>query len=359
MVFNNTKNRFEQPDVNGDNPLRIDGTSKIDGTERSAPELDLALQGGFVGSQTAMSGLLTIDGGDQTTLVTSSSSTTIDVLGGTGQIVNRDTVLFGTVTITDVTWPTRTNIAIGPLLPSTTGIFPIAIDINGDVAILDSGGPGLSIPQQWNYMQVGIITVTSGNIDTVQVAALPAYSAPLEVPVVGGVLGFANSKANPYTIEESAAEPATLKIKVNTGQAHAPLVAFAIDPRQPGIIISTTPTDPSPQVLYALRDATFLISGTDEIDPSQYESSPGTLASVGTNRFSVQKVFLFPVDNTIGVMYGTGDFVSLNLAIAAAATTLFPQQPILNTAIPIAFLAIEEGITDFTNPGTEFSFFDV
>jgi len=358
MVFNNALNGFERTNKQRDNPLRIRGTTIIENDTYTAPELNEAISTSVKVPQTLQTGILTTEGGS-TSLVVANTATSIDILGGTGQVVDRTDVLNGNITITNVTWPSETNVSITPLLPSPDGNFPIAKDINGDTVVIDAGGSSLlTSVQQMSHIQIGVLTVASGSITLLSIGAFAAYAVGGQFYPLSTTFGVMNSQAQPVTIEPSIANPSNLRFKVNEGEVHSTIAGFFFNPELPNSVIIDPAVDPQAAVVLALRDNSFSFSGTNEIDPTMYESPVGTLNTVGTNKFTLQRLYLFPGSRLIATLYGETDFTSLALAESAALVPP-PKIALFASAIFIANLAIKKEATDFSQPGVEFSLFDV
>lgn len=369
----NVLNGFAQPvnSSNGsksDNKLYINGTNCIDGQDRTAKELNDALN--QIGDNTdrlevlerrtlqvLSTGLYQVDGGG-TTLIQPTSATTIAVTGGKGQFVDRQNVLAGGETIQDIIWPTMPSIDIVPLLPAPTGNWPVVIDNTGTILIIDSKQSSkLDVMQRQSYIQLGVISTVSSQLTSITSGTYPAYNTALDPYALSTAIGVINSKQDPLSIEPSVVFSSLLRFKINAGSAYSSIAGFSVDATTPNTVVRVSDTDPQPLLGYALRDGSIAFPPTQEVDPNQYEISPGVLAPVGPNKITLQRVFLFPANGIIGIIYGDEIFTSLSDAFNSS---FFPPPilPITSSTLHIADLAIESNTTDFTQPDINFQLFD-
>lgn len=306
-------------------------------------------------------GIRSVDGGDQTQLLVQKSATTFDYKGGSGIISDRNNIINGEAREKFIKWEGATDVDIIPLLPDLSGTFPIVIDENGDLQILDSGGSSLATALQYNnIVQIGAVVMVSGSILSLQVGTFPTYGTPNAIYSLARAVGAVNSTVNPITIDESTVDGASfLRLQSNPGEAFTPAGGYVVDPTTPHSITNLNVVDPLPLIALTKRDSSFTFSATSEIDPNNYEDPvTGNLIPVSNNKYTLQHLYLFPVSQILISIYGNEEFNTLSGAVASVINGL-PIVSVVATAIPVAKLAIQQGTTNFNNPGVEFQFLDV
>lgn len=116
-----------------------------------------------------------------------------------------------------------------------------------------------------------------------------------------------------------SANGANLYINKSEGKIFKKGVNFKNDTKNPNIITLTALTAPS-NIRYRLSD------GTEYVDTNQislyYESSAGVRTAATANRYTIQRVVLFP-SNLIRIQYGTTEYKTLELARQAIGTEPF------------------------------------
>lgn len=305
-------------------------------------------------------GIRVVDGGDQSALLTPASSTSINVKGGGGFVANRDNIINGVAQSIYIRWPDFNNVDIAPLLPALTGNFPVVINMNAEIEILDSGGSSVPTASQFNNnIYIGVIATNNGTIINLQIGAFPTYGAANAVYTMLRAVGALNSAANPITVDPSATLGASfLRIQSNPGEALSPAGGYIINPVTPHTVVRENTTDPLPLVALALRDSSFTFSATGELDPDNYEdTATGALIAMPNNKYQLQHLFFFPQGGILAAVYGGAFFNTLQAAINSAVTGL-PIISGLTSALPIANIAIRQGTTDFSN-SSRFRFTDV
>ena len=305
-------------------------------------------------------GIRTVDGGDQTQLIVRSGSATVDLKGGSGIIADRRDIITGLAQSMYVRWETELNIDVTPLVPSPNGNFPVVINIDGDLEILDSGTSSIPTVSQYNDVIVlAVITMVGGVIANLNVLAFPTYGTASTLYAIMSAVGSLNSSVNPFVIDGSTTFGATsLRLEVSAGEAFAPGGGYFLDPNTPSSIVTTTPTDPLPLIALAIRDSSFSFSATGELDPDNFEDPVLGLIATPNNKYTLQHLFMFP-QSKIGVaIYGDEAFNTLQGAKNSVINGL-PVISGLTSAIPTANISIQQATTNFNNPGTQFDFLDV
>ena len=90
----------------------------------------------------------------------------------------------------------------------------------------------------------------------------------------------------------------------------------------------------SPQIARVYRDGSgsFIVDNNNgsfytTVNPTVYDNGSGTLASVGSGNWSIQRVFFNPVTNRVHIYYGQTIFTTLALAKSGLANDPFVEAP--------------------------------
>jgi len=84
------------------------------------------------------------------------------------------------------------------------------------------------------------------------------------------------------------------------------------------------------------------------IDPVQWDDGSGTLASVGNNQFTTQRIWFLPLINIAVIHYGQTQYGSMADAQAAINTEAFNKNPALVSGFR-AWLILKKETTDLTD----------
>lgn len=289
-------------------------------------------------------GILTVDNDDRSNLITRASTTEIDILGGTGVIVDRTDPLDPFVTFVD--WDAQTNITV----PAGDGAHSVGVDVDGIVFVDTSVDPVFSLEKRRSLIRLGVVIVGTpvGDITPV-VSSQSAYGIGTRLQDMLYALGPVNDITESISIEASPTGTG-LQLQLNPGQVISSGAGYTFSADVPDVIDQTTTVDPAPVVALALSDNSFTISATAELDPTQFESSSGTLSPVTGNKFTLQRVFVVPLVRFVVAYYGTVEYNSLALAVAADNIQLFSEPGITEASVLVNSLAVENNTTDITDP---------
>jgi hypothetical protein len=93
------------------------------------------------------------------------------------------------------------------------------------------------------------------------------------------------------------------------------------------------------------------VSGQTEIDPDNYDDGTGTLAVTDNNKFTIQRIYMFPGSGRLYVFYGQSVYSSLDKAKERALNDMWDGPPgNFFDATLRAYLIVQEGITNFSDP---------
>lgn len=119
----------------------------------------------------------------------------------------------------------------------------------------------------------------------------------------------------------------------------------------------TSATDPHQLSLSAGTAITFRYrtqnsvetADTTSIAPTQYDNA-GTLTAVGTNNFSIQRIYIFQ-SGLVRLQYGQSVYSSMANALAGIASESFVvESNIAGNGIALAYLVVKGNATDLTDP---------
>lgn len=119
--------------------------------------------------------------------------------------------------------------------------------------------------------------------------------------------------------------------------------------------VATTTAQSPASFTYATQATTTFPSPVTLVDPANFDSG-GVITPVGggSNRSTVQRIYLFPVDTTANqllILYGQATYASLSEAVAAVSTEDFTPNPAVGAGgVFIASIALIRTATDLSDP---------
>lgn len=205
--------------------------------------------------------------GNSEDLVTTSDNVTIDVLGGQGIIVERNSL--GINILREVTWEAQ-NVS----LPFTTATASVNIDRDGNVVF----GVGLAIPlpqDRKDNIFISALNVISGIIVTISSGAEPTYDYSGSLIDSLLTLGPINSAIDPFNAIPNGVDISgnMRQFELTPGSESLPLIGTLLNSRTPHILTRTAEIDPLPMFLVRQSNASFSLSPTAEVDPDTFEAS--------------------------------------------------------------------------------------
>tara|TARA_R110000772_G_scaffold143235_1_gene252752 strand:- start:20898 stop:24236 length:3339 start_codon:yes stop_codon:yes gene_type:complete len=273
-------------------------------------------------------GAITINGGD---------NTKFDVAAGVGIIVDSTT---SPPTVTDVSWSAF----------SAQTLTNLATSFATDIAINSAG----SIVQQNSYTDEEVRSVIIlGGVDhnnQTSISGVFEITAPVK-SVASGLREFAraigdvNLSGNTFS-----ANGANLNIDKSAGTVFSYGRNFLTNVDSPHKL--TTALDTAISFNYVFNNGSgsgSFTASTTSINPDSYDNGTGTLASVSTNDFTIQRLLLFPNTNKTFVQYGVDTYNKLNDALDAVPRAQFIALAGIKTAIVRGYLIVQQGETDLTN----------
>lgn len=322
------------------NYVRRDGTSELTADWDAGPheisaggfrvddvDLDLAGYANITGILTG--GTLTINGSDNTKL---------DVEAGTGIMVN----------MTD-----RDNPVVEIISWSGATISPNLSGIRSKWIGIQKTAPGVgSILVQTNFTQTELRSIIAlgkcwGNGTDVITGRgnykAGAFSFGKSMQDIAYAIGSINIAGNSFFPTASG----SMKLSRTAGESFRFAANYTIEEISPNISSSTAASGIS-SYNYHIQDQLYTNSESN-IDPNYYDLD-GTKTAVPADKWTVQRVYYFPVSNTVHITYDQ----HYHDSYAEAYDDLGNDHPVLNTSILEgsilrAFLIIKQGCSDLAD----------
>ena len=285
-------------------------------------------------------------------LITTQSSTVYQISSGSGIVVNLNASINNNPypVITYVNWP-NTTASIAPLSASYDQSF-VSIQSNG--TIFAQGTPYTD--GQFNTLiPIGIVIHQNrSTINAVQTFPVVAYG--WKQRSYDFVKAFGPLKISGYTLSPSGSSTGSLVL--SGGVAWVDGRNYTVDPNNPSYIDEAVGITTSKIYRYYQSGSGWVYDtnggvGYASIDPTKY-SNNGVLTPIGSNDWSIQRVFYFPNSATkaLYVYYGNASYSNQAAALAAVNTEPFTESP--NTAanaVYVGYMLLRNN-ADFTTPAS-------
>jgi hypothetical protein len=269
-------------------------------------------------------------------IIGSSSSTVFTVSSGSGIIVNTNASFNNNPypTVQYVSWGNLSS-SIAPLSASYDQSF-VAINSTGN--IITQGTP-YTDGQFDTLITLGIVLhQNNSTINAVQTFPTVAYG--WKQRSYDFIKAFGPLKISGYVYSPSGSSTGSLVVAGGTAWVDGR--NYTINPNQPSYIVEAVGITTSKIYRYYQSGSEWGYDtnngiGYTTIDPSRY-SNNGVLTPVGTNDWTIQRVFYFPNSGTkaLFVYYGNATYSNKTDALAAVSTETFAEAP--NTAANALYL---------------------
>lgn len=289
-------------------------------------------------------------------LTTTNGTTTFNISAGDGIVVqfNASTTSDPYPTVRKVAWPLSSSI---PLYYSGSAqITYVGIDINGQVVQRTSPFTGTDYQ---DYISIGRVlhqanAVTNGTITSPVVAyGQNTWTGDFQ-------RAFGPLKISGHTLAASGSGT-TLAITKSAGDSFVEGKNYDSDPDSPNLVLGSIEGAQLTSKIFRIYSntsgtPTILTnggSGFTDIDPGNY--NPGNLgvtSSVGSGKFTIQRVFWFPnsVTKAFFVYYGTTEYATIDVAQSSIPTDFFVEgQNTAGAAILVAYLIVAYNATNLNN----------
>lgn len=306
--------------------------------------------------------LKVVNGEPEWVVPTPLDQATTGVITGGVVTVNADNTKFdvsaGTGIITDWTIPSapvRYDVSWEEFLAETipnlsTGIFT-TICINNAGAIVKASSVLLTPEKKRTQIVLQTVIHLSGTqIDSIGGSSVPGYDK------AEGLLDYVAS-AGPVSIGNDYSANATdLEIQKSAGTTTLPFINRVNDKMNPTLITNAlqSPVNPITRSYQDGSSGFTFDSGNTVIDPSFYDDGSGTLAAVGVNNWTIQRLFFFGINGATNVVYGQTVHNSLSNAQDALAnkTDIINISPLLTVSGFLStYIIVKNAATDLSDAG--------
>jgi len=280
---------------------------------------------------------------------------TYQISSGSGIIVNLNASYNDNPypTIQYLNWGNLTN-TIDALSGSFDQQF-VAISSSAGTAVIKAQGTPYNDGDYNNFIPIGIVIHQNrSTINAIQ--TFPGVAYGWKQRSFDFIKAFGPLKIAGYTLAQSGSS--TRGLVLSGGTAWVDGRNYIVDPNNPSYIVEATGITTSKIYRYYQSGSNYQNNwgyltnagaGFTDIDPTQY-SNAGTLTLVGSNKWSIQRVFYFPNSATKAfyIYYGNAEYANKTDAIAALLTEPFNEAP--NTAanaILVGYMLLRNN-ADFT-----------
>lgn len=297
---------------------------------------DTALLTNMAGTGLVTGGVLSIN----------ADTTKFDISDGYGYILDhttdRDNPTYTKVTWTGLTAQVVTNIA-------TQQSTNIAIDVTGAVvqqfASFDEN-------DRRDYIILGGLShVDNVNVDSVFPITYPAYGLPTTMSDIAKALGFVNLNGNVFS-----ANGANLNMDRTAGKIFSYGANMHTDAEAPHTIASVSAAALSFLPVYQDGSGgTTFGAFTSTIDPDNYDDGDGVLAAVSVNKWTIQRLYMYPNTSLAVVAYGQKEYNSFAEAKSGISEDSVIDLPQVNgDAAFRGWLIVKESETALNSSNTLF-----
>jgi hypothetical protein len=292
--------------------------------------------------QNEESGILT--GG----ILTIGTGSTISVSAGTGQIYTRSVVSSEIVTtLTNVSWSAFTNVSLTYL--ATKQFTYLYIDQFGALIQSDTVFDDTVFK---NYIVIGIVVhLNSSTVNAVINSQNAGYGDSHRLYELYN--SFGPIKRAGLTLSSNGAN-----LKINRASGSALLIGcnYPTDQFEPDIATITSYTDVKFARVRANGSGGFTFDSNSgslytAIDPNNYDDGTGTLASVTSGYWTIQRFYLFPnITDRLVNYYGVATYATLGDALTALPNESFSESPFTaRDTVFLGYVIVKQGVTDLSS----------
>jgi hypothetical protein len=278
-------------------------------------------------------------------------STTFSITSGSGLIVQQNASAGNEPfpVVKYISWPNYVNY---PIANSGSGkVTYVGIDSNGAVVQQLEPWGSTSIDQFDAQIQLGTVLHLSGSVSS-GVFNAPQTSYGPNQKADDFFRSFGPLKVSGHALQTSGS---TLGLTKAGGTAYKDGANYSINPNHPSTVVENAVVK-SKIYRYYVSGSTPIIdtgvnnAGYTDIDPNKYNNN-GVLTNVGSNDFTIQRVYWVPNSptNAFIVYYGTAKYPNLLTAINAKDSEVFTEAPNTATnAIFLGYVIVKKGINDLS-----------
>tara|TARA_R110002126_G_scaffold172712_1_gene321497 strand:- start:1646 stop:3742 length:2097 start_codon:yes stop_codon:yes gene_type:complete len=306
-----------------------------DGTDPAWASFETKLEATHTIGNLSSTGL--VSGGD---LTIDADPTKFDVSAGKGQVVDNYTDPDNPAYV-DVTW-TAFNAQSLPDIATQVQTF-ILINSSGAL-VLQAALPTASELRDLIHIGTAIHTNLSSIGSVSNTAINVAIDANLAGVDISRAIGPINVSGNVYS-----ANGANLNFDKSAGVGHLTGINYHNDRQNPNLLTIASGTAVAPIYSYQDGASGFTLAAQTAIIPGSYDDGDGTLGSLSTNSWQIQRIY---VSGTLtAIEYGQNTYISKAGAIAAISSEIHNSNPALEGTLLRSFLVVRGGATDLSDLG--------
>jgi len=271
-------------------------------------------------------------------------TSTFDVSAGEGIIVdvNATTGSAPNPIVSTVTWPTSTGLTLSGL--TSQDITYVSINSSGNV--VQSATHFSDSAYETSIPLGALIHPTRSYISFAKSYPHVAYAQAAQFDPF--IRSFGPMKLSGHEI---LGYGSTLQLTRSSGTAYALGRNYVNDPESPNVVTDTN-ANPATTVYRLYQNGTggFTTVIDNDVDPTKYDDGTGTLASVPSDKWTIQRIFYYPNQASfLAIYYGRAYYDSLAAAEAALPYEQFSEiEDTAENAILCAYLFIKSNITNFS-----------
>ena len=286
-------------------------------------------------------------------LSTTNGSTTFNITSGSGLVLNfnASTTSDPYPTIKTVEWLASTNV---PLTYVTSSQITY-IGINDSGGIIQRTTPFNQIDYETN-IPIGRVLHQTGSVTNGTITSPhTSYGLPSSHDIF--VRAFGPLKLSGHVL---AASGSTLGLTKTGGDSYVEGRNYTSNPSSPDLVLSTTDFALTASKIYKeyvsgstpVIDTGVGAAGYTVIDPTKYVDANGTLQTVSSGQYSIQRVYWFPnsVNRALFVYYGTTTYNSIDVAQASITDEGFTEGAnTAGAAIFVGYIIVKGNASDLSN----------
>lgn len=278
------------------------------------------------------------------------NANTIQVASGQGIIVDLNKSSARTAPqVTEVSWDTQ-QISVLNLTPGDPDQLNQWIYVDANSVIQQQPG-SFSEGQYKSVIVLGSVIHSDGSVRFVKTFPSPAYGNQADFGIFARIFGPLKKSGHIITANGN-----NLSIDRAAGTAFAIGRNYATDPENPSLVTDALRTQCVIHRYYQNGSGGFELddgpngAGYTTLDPTKYDDGTGTLATVGNNKFTTQRLYYFPgTPNIVVSYYGRNEYQSIDEANTQINAESFTEAT--NTAqqaIFLGYVIMEKSATDLS-----------
>ena len=285
-------------------------------------------------------------------LSTTNGTTSFNISSGSGIIMsyNASTGSEPYPTVNYVNWPNYTNVS----LTYSGSALITYVGINASGGIIQQITP-FTLTADGDAIYIGRVLHQSGSVTNGTVTS-PIISYGVNHWQDDFTRAIGPLKISGHVLMASGSN---LTLKKTAGESYVIGRNYTSDPNNPNLIAAATDTAPTVSKIYreyvsgssTIQDTGIANAGYTSIDPTLYNNN-GTLSSVASGQYTIQRVFWFPnsVNKAFIVYYGNVTYNSLDNAQISIASEEFTEgDNTLGAAILLGYVLVKGNASDLSD----------